>query len=418
MKQPSLVLACHFSYGETSQLSFVKMTDSGFEALSVPLGPESEKPQHQKPLYIHAELDKIYCFDPVLKQINTLTALPKDSPAGYAYHDPKQNWAWIVNDGDKETGTDHMNCGEHGSSVSVFNTSSTPTFVKTICLGKGHHVCCFVPADPTNQIRACVYISNLMDGSISVVNNEPSSHTYLEVVNRISLADVKRDENGSEGIPNQSFPHGMVYSQLSHKVYSLNNGYETIAVINPATHVIENVIESPQSSNLLIHPNGRYIVSKGVDRDSDPDHLTGILSVLDVVTGTRLQTLRLPDIYPSTYKFNLEGSQLFLTTASSGKAKQKQNARVELLLIFDVLADGSLLQSHTLTLGRADCSRRPIALVASGKTTKWIVHPNLTDGSLSILDATTLQTLQTLAVAKGNAKEVAFSFWNTSFFGT
>src|SRR3569832_1707277 len=163
---------------------------------------------------------------------------------------PARSRAWVMNDGDKETGNDTLYCGDRGSSVTVIDhiDSSRAQFVKTICVGRGHHQAAFTfpsPQAPPEPRRA--------------------------------------------------------------DISSLNDGYGTSAVIDPVSNAIEERLPFKGYSNLFASPLGRYLIGRGADRKSDPEHVIGKLAVWDVVDKRVVDELALPDVYLSKYYYNVEG---------------------------------------------------------------------------------------------------------------
>ncbi len=255
-------------------------------------------------------------LDPQSKVISLNGALTADAFAAHNYPDPGSNCDWLMNDGDKETGNDTLNCGDKGSSVTVVeNTSSSDArFLKTVCVGRGHHQANFsYPSAQAPDVPKQGYISNLKDGTLSVLNNDPDSADFLSVVATINLAEPDKEEGmETPSVPNNAFPHGLVYSGVSGKVYNLNNGYGTIAVIDPKTHQIEQRIPFKGHSNLLVTPDGRYVIGRGADRKTNQDHVVAKLTILDVTTHEIVDSAELQDIYVSKYFFNAEGTRLYL----------------------------------------------------------------------------------------------------------
>lgn len=347
--------------------------------------------------------DRAVLLDPVSKEIRLQDAFPADARPDHMYRYAEGAQLWLGNDGDKATGTDPLNCGDHGSSVTVIQMDDrgTPAKVlKTLCVGRGHHVTTFtVPSTTAPNVPRRAFVSNLMDGTISVVGNDPAdAATYLKVIAVIDLCEPAREKDGASGVPNNAAPHGMVYSPLTGKVYNMNNGYGTIAVIDPLTNTMEDSIYVGTSTNALLSPDGRFIVCKGADRKSDESHVIGKITVLDVVTKAVSETPDLIDVYPSVYRFSADGRKLYLTTASTGNKTQKANLKMNTLLVFDSAALPVLRLSKEITVGMADCGRRPIAFLEQDGVFARIFVSNPTDGTVSVLDGDE-QALETVTVS-------------------
>ena len=171
-------------------------------------------------------------MDPQSRSIAFHDAFPADAFPAHIYAEPDTNRDWFMNDGDKATGNDNVNCGDKGSSVTVVeNTSSSAAkFLKTICVGRGHHQAMFVtPNDQHPDVPKTAYVSNLKDGTISAIANDPGDTSrYLTVIATINLGEADKEDSGTADVPNNAFPHGLVYSAYSGKLYCLNNGYGTV----------------------------------------------------------------------------------------------------------------------------------------------------------------------------------------------
>ena len=367
------------------------------------------------------ENQKVILFDPEQKTISIADQIPNDAYPAYSYKDVSNNRIWFMNDGDKENGNDDLNCDGKGSTVTIIDMgdgSSTPQHIKTLCVGSGHHVTTFI--EPTSEfpdLPKVAYVSNLLSGSICVVgNDENNSATYLNIIHTINLCETDKEKDGNEGIPNNAFPHGKQLSYHTGKVYSLNNGYGTVAVINPVTHEIENHINLKGCSNLLLSPCGKFLIGKGADRKSNATHVLGRLSVIDVTSNKVLSEEDIKDFYPSTYRFNPDGNKLYVTSAATGKGDQKDNLEINTLYIYDASQLPKLQLIKSITVGNSDCGRRPIAF-NTDDSVKRVFIPNPTDATLTILDAESDTVIETVKIADQGGKEFNFSFWQNSIYG-
>ena len=159
----------------------------------------------------------------------------------------------------------------------------------------------------------------------------------------------------------------------------------------------------------LLSPDGRYIIGKGADRKRDPAHVIGRLNVMDAVTRELVAVAELPDIYPSTFRFNAEGTRLYVTTAATGKGAQREALIMDRVLVYDATALPRLEPIDELGVGEADCSRRPIAFLTEGGATRLIFVPNPSAGSLTIVDGATHRVLETVKVSARPVDELNFS---------
>lgn len=340
---PPFTLAYYSGDRKTGSIQLIQNLNGKYQVSAINVGKESGREKSEKPLMIGVTSEKqVVLLDPVSKQIQVSDSFPADAFPAHIYSDPVSARDWFMNDGDKDTGNDTLNCGDKGSSVSVVeNTSSKHAkFLKTICVGRGHHQATFsFPSDAHPNIPKLAYISNLQDGSISVVGNDPERpDSFLKCIATINLCEADKEDGVANKTPNNSFPHGLVYSQASGKIYNLNNGYGTVAVINPVSNTIERLFKFKGHSNLFITPDGRYIIGRGADRKSDTEHVIAKLTVFDVLNEEIKDSLDLKDIYISKYFFNPEGTKLYLSTSSSGSPEQQLNLKTDALLVFDLRA--------------------------------------------------------------------------------
>ncbi|MDH5693258.1 MAG: hypothetical protein OEZ47_09165 [Gammaproteobacteria bacterium] len=295
-----------------------------------------------KPILIGMTKDvRVVLLDPKSKQISLSEDFPEDTFAAHIYSDPNSTRDWFMNDGDKETGNDTLNCGDKGSSVTIVENSNTPNarYLATICVGRGHHQATFTyPSDAHPDVPQLVIVSNLKDGTLSIIGNDANrSDSDLKVISTINLCEPDKDEGKAAGaVPNNAFPHGLVYSKATGKIYNLNNGYGTVVIIDPKTKQIEERFEFKGHSNLFISPDGKYLFGRGADRKSDENHVIAKLTVMDLSSREIVAKLDLQDIYISKYFFNNDGSKLYLTTGSSGSDQQKANLKSNVVLVYDL----------------------------------------------------------------------------------
>jgi len=414
--------ACHLSEGAQGTLVLVQHSQGVTRVTPVENAPASGLDEPRRPVLIgmHDEQTAIV-MDPVTKEVKRLNSLPGDTVPAYAYVDTDSGTYWMVNDGDKETGSDAVQCGGNGSPVIAVKADPEhgARILKTLCVGRGHHVTIFTaPGAQAPDVPQRVFSSNLQDGTISVIGNDPTDEaTYLKVLEVINLCDAAREDGKQDVIPNNAFPHGMAYSPLTGKVYNMNNGYGTVAVIDPVTNRIETTVAMKTSSNLLLSPDGRFLIGKGADRKSDPEHVIGRLSVMDGANNSLAKVIDLPDVYPSVYRFSADGRKLYVTTAATGKGKQRENLKLNSLLVFDSSALPELRLIKEVPVGVADCGRRPIAFITQGDGGGRAFVPNPTDGTLSILDTATDSVTETVNLGVADLKEVSFSFWKGLSYG-
>ena len=407
-------IACHLDYGNSSALAVVRKQGGEIVATSVPVAHAGGGDINHRVAFLGVdERGRPLLHDPVSKETAVADAMPADARFAYAYRDPGSVRVWFMNDGDKN-GNDALCCDEGGSSVTIVSKDNGgAVFVETLCVGRGHHVTAFShPTDSAFGIPHRAFVSNLTDGTISVVGNDPNDAvSFLKVIATVNLCDSRFETDTDVSIPNNAFPHGMAFSPVTGKLYNLNNGYHTVAVIDPFSHEVEKTIPMEVSSNLLLSPCGRFLIGKGADRKGDPEHVIGRLCVLDVVKGEVVHSLDLPDLYPSVYRFGTAGDKLYVTSAATGKNAQRDNLRTDVVQIYDAARLPELVLLREVRLDAADCGRRPIAFL-DHEEGGLVFVPNPTQGTLAVLDGERDDVLATVTVGEGGIQEFSFSFWS------
>lgn len=396
---------------KTGAVAVVESRNGKAHVEQLAVAAESGLEPELKPVFVGlTEGREVILLDPATRQLRLASSFPADAFPAHIYEDPTSGRSWFMNDGDKQTGNDRLNCGDGGSSVTVIEDidSSRARFLKTICVGRGHHQAAFShPSASAPDVPRRAYISNLKDGTLSVIGNDPAVPAeYLQLIATINLCEPEREEGMSApAIPNNAFPHGLVFSPLTGRLYNLNNGYGDIAIIDPRSNEIEQRIPFKGHSNLFIAPGGRYIVGRGADRKSDPEHVIARLSVLDVTDLTVTDRLDLRDIYISKYYFNSDGSRLYLTTSSSGSPEQQQNIKDDALVVIDLTALPQLRQLKELRLGASSGSLAFVRTAAGER----VFSSNSVDGSLAVIDGDSNELIETIPVMPGQGHSRVWS---------
>ncbi|MDH5547191.1 MAG: hypothetical protein OEZ43_16510 [Gammaproteobacteria bacterium] len=395
---PDFSLAYYSGDRKTGTLVHIRNSNGQIEVTTLPSGKDSGLDKALKPVMVGTTGTQAVLLDPQSKELNVVNEFPEDAFAAHVYSDPYTTLDWFMNDGDKETGNDTLNCGSNGSSVSVVENSNSGAarYLGTVCVGRGHHQAAFTWPSTTvpNAPRRAV-ISNLKDGTLSFVGSDPNdSATFLKVLATLNLCEPDKEQGlQADAVPNNAFPHGLVYSSVTGKLYNLNNGYGTVVVIDPATAKIEKRINFKGHSNLFISRDGRYVIGRGADRKSDPDHVIAKLSVLDVTDNTVVDSINLSDIYISKYFFNVDGSRLFLTTSSSGSEDQQKNLKTDVVACFDMTALPKLKQTHELKLG----SVGTLDFLSDGT----VFSSDGPNGEVVVLDGGNLEIVERIRVNSG-----------------
>jgi len=411
-------LVCHLVTEGKGSVSIVNQAGDKFVCEQGQAGALSGADISKQPLFLGVDNNNA----PIVmkaedRSVSTMAQVAADAFPIYSYRDPQSDFVWFVSDGEKKTGNDELNCGTSGSPIIIFKRTETGSaeLVKLICMGRGHHVITFTePCEQQATMPSRAFVSNLLDGSINVVNNAPGTQGYLDIIETINLCESDKEDGGQMVLPNNAFPHGQVYSPRTGKIYSYNNGYGTVVVLDPITCAIESRIKMKVSSNLLMSPDQRFLIGKGADRKSDANHVVGRLTVIDIDQGEVVSTLDIPDVYPSVYRFSPDGTRLYVTTAATGKGVQHDNLNLDSLLVYDATVLPELKLLKEVNVGVANCGRRPIAFDNAGQ---YVFVPNPTDASVTILDSRDDRVIDTISIGGAAAEEINFSFWGGDIYG-
>lgn len=386
---------------KTGSITIIRRAGGETRIEPVPTGPATGLEPALKPVFIGLTEDRrVILLDPATRALRLEREFPADAFPAHIYEEPDTRHAWFMNDGDKETGNDRLNCGDKGSSVTLVEdiASERARWLGTVCVGRGHHQAAFTrPSAEAPGVPRRAWISNLKDGTLSVVGNDPREpETFLKVVTTLDLSEADKEESGAAGIPNNAFPHELAYSPLTGLVYNLNNGYGNVAVIDPCTDRIIDRFDFKGHSNLFVTPDGRYLIGRGADRKSDPEHVVARLTARDLVTNRVTDVLTLPDVYISKYYFDPEGSRLYLTTSSSGSPEQQANLKQDALIVIDVGALPNLRVIKELRLGSPSGSlafHPDVHAIRHGAKGRLVFSSHAADGVLVVIDGATNEVL-------------------------
>ncbi len=400
------VVVYYIGNRKTGTLHIVTRKNGATTIDNFPTAPDTGLEKMLKPILVGMTQDRhVVLLNPSTKETHIEMTFPIDGFPAHLYSDPYSSRDWFMNDGDKDTGNDTLNCGDKGSSVTVIaNTASRldVQYLKTICVGRGHHQAAFTAPSVAHAMPRRAYISNLNDGTISVIgSDEKDAEHYLKLLATINLCESEREDGIAHKIPNSAFPHGLAYSSVTGKLYNLNSGYGTLVVIDPLTNTIETRTPLKGYSNLFAVPSdkqgGRYLIARGADRKTDPNHVIAKIAVFDTTTQAIVDHLDLPDIYFSKYYFNGEGTKLYMTTSSSGSPEQQANIKADVLLVFDLAALPKLRLIQEIKTGPAGS----IAFLEKNGITERVFSSNAEAGSLVVIDGKTDTLLETIAITEG-----------------
>jgi hypothetical protein len=277
----------------------------------------------------------------------------------HIYRDPTDGEViWSMIDGNATTGLDSVSAtikdsgavvdcsATGGGAVTILHNShipsggNVPKIIGKVCLlAAGHKVTAFSSGA---GVPRRTFISSQTTGEIAVIDNEETlaaggvNPKYLKLIDRIDLCtndgealngqgvcDVNLNLANSPNTPNKSNPHGIRFSSLTKKIYSIQEGYRTIVEIDPDSHDIINTfnLSGTPYTGFGITPNGRYLILRGIDITTSLTRLTGKIAVYDLSTtpATKIE-FDLPDlsqIVPGSFKMAPDGNKLYLLAANS-----------------------------------------------------------------------------------------------------
>ena len=363
--------------------------------------------------------NKVATIDPLTGAVPVHeTNLPAGTRPVHLYRDPNDGEViWVMNDGDNSGGTatpgdDLVNCApavpvpgqNYGGSVTVLHNShlgpggTPPIVLGTTCLlADGHKVAAF-PSGAGVLKRA--FISSTTAGEIAVLDNDETSGTYRQLIDRIDLCtdagealngqgpcDVNANAPNTPNSPNMSNPHGIRFSQLTGKVYSIQENYRTIVEVDPTTLGISKTFDlaaTPYTS-FGMTPDGRFLLLRG---DTTPASGTK-LGVIDLGTvGNPRTDFTIPELNgtsPGSFKFSPDGKRFYILAGNAAGATKKDR-----LFAFDSSTLTAAVPTLTLL--------REIVLVATGGhsfdvliqgagAAAYLVVSNSTDNSISVINA-------------------------------
>jgi DNA-binding beta-propeller fold protein YncE len=331
---------------------------------------------------------------------------------------------WSMNDGDNTPGAtlgdDLINCAiQTGGSVTLLHNShlgpgATPPFViKTECLlADGHKVAAFSSGGAPKR----VFISSTTAGEIAVIDNDPANvATYQKLIARIDLCDTAKeaprpipavcnDESATGPTTpftvNNSNPHGIRFSKLTEKIYSIQENYRTIVEIDPTTLAVTLLADLSTTDYTAygISPDGRFLLLRG---DTTP--ATGTkLGVIDLGTaGNPVTNFTIPELAgtsPGSFKFSPDSKRFYILAGNAAAATKKDR-----LFAFDsstliptlpatqpaltLLPGGEIFLLATGAHSMDVLAQAPVGVPLGLGEAKYIVVSNSTANSVSIINA-------------------------------
>lgn len=281
-------------------------------------------------------------------------------------------------------------------------------------MGKGHHKAAFsapTATDPSIPLRA--FISNIIDGTITVIDNDPGTEaspnpTYLTVIGTIDLCDPNKEAcDANPATPNGAGPHGMYFSPVSGKIYNNNEDYGTENVINPTTLAIEATLDIGFAGATHITPDGDFILVRGVDTQSDPAHVVGKLTIINVADHS-VTPVDFQDFHIGAIQFTSDGTKVYIASAATGNTAQRANQKSNVVRAFDTTALPTLTQTKEISVG-STTGGRSIGLFEHDGEADHLFVTNRADGTVSVIDAATDTTIDTVQVGGTPTSLLVFS---------
>ncbi len=321
---------------------------------------------------------------------------------------------WVGNDGPAPApgqscpGSDPA-CGP--DTVSVINKGASVAH-PPVTIGSGHHGFAFSrPSTLKPNLPKRAFIYNLHDDTISVIDNDPASPTYLQVIS----ADPSL--NGKASLKVGANPHGIAFSPASGKVYVPDadpNATEVMWIIDPETLGVQKmskgsgpnqipVVGGPVVRHIHDDPtDGQFIYLLGSLTDTNANTTTGYLTVIDTFSDPHPVTVTtFPGINPSRIVFTPDGKKAYIGTRSGAAPTPDLKNNLVVVLNTDPTSPQFNQKIGEITVGRA-ASSRPGLLVSGDGRFVFIANAvpasggNPAETSLSVIDTTTDTVINTI----------------------
>ena len=373
--------------------------------------------------------NKVATIDPLTAATPTHEVnLPAGTRPVHSYRDANDGEViWSMNDGNDAAGAtsgdDLVNCStQTGGSVTVMHNShlgpgaTPPRVLRTICvLADGHKVTAFSSGAGVPK-RA--FVSSEVGGEIAVIDDQEGSPTYLQMIHRIDLCKPTKETCNNESLtalttpftPNGSGPHGIRWSKLTKKVYSIQEGYGEIAEIDPTTFEITKTFDLAGTpyTGYGISPDGRFILLRG--ETTNPQAIK--LGVIDLsATNSVIANLNIPELDgtsngsfttgSASFKFSPDVKRLYLIVGNSSSATVTKKDR---LFAFDSSTLSAtppaltLLPNGEISLLQTGRHSMDVLAQGAGEAKFVVVSNNGAPGSVSIINAADNQIKQHVAV--------------------
>ena len=184
--------------------------------------------------------------------------------------------------------------------------------------------------------------------------------------------------------PNKSNPHGIRFSKLTGKVYSIQENYRTIVEVDPASLAITKTFDLTglPYTGYGISPDGRFLLLRG---DTTP--ATGTkLGVIDLGTaGTPRTDFTIPQLdgtSTGSFKFSPDGKRFYILAGNAATATKKDR-----LFAFNSSTLPALTLLKEISLVATGAHSLDVLVQGAGEAAYMVVS-NSTDNSISIINAT------------------------------
>jgi len=249
----------------------------------------------------------------------------------------KDEKVWIMNDGDP----DEKN---QADSVSVI-VGGMHAEAARISVGSGQHKAAF--SYPSKR----VFVSNIHDDTLSVIDNDPISGTYLKTI----LNDPILPHNAA--ISSGLNPRGIDYASHNGKIYNLNIGEDVnvISVIDPVTLAQTYITKGKGDDQVPVvgslhtrHAHGDpgdgrfiYVLSNTTDdkgnTDSADDTTTGWVVVIDTMHSDHnngiIAKTEISHMIPARMIFGSHAKRLYIT---SGVGTGTPDLEIDQVVVMDI----------------------------------------------------------------------------------
>lgn len=208
----------------------------------------------------------------------------------HTYMDPDQEYLWMNNDGVD-------NAVDSAFRIDVDPASPDYLSHNEIVVGHGHKKSAFAyPSVNTPSAMNLFVTHNLQEQSISIIDNDPVSATFLEVLDTVEL---------SNGIPFQNTVHGMGFSTVSGHIYTgvtpgVDKAVSIIDATDPAlgrSLIMAGMAadQIPAAGYVKVSHDGRWVMTVGYVNE------TGYLSIIDATTDTVTDVINLGNLSASSF---------------------------------------------------------------------------------------------------------------------